>query len=688
MKSSAHMNRQRRFLALFLPAYLILSALSLVIWHYGSLFITERYHRGVEEQLGYVSDDLRSYAGHFDYLQQQLTINQSLSISYNGQPYSVLSGLQKTLSLLTMSSGYENIWYHCVGDDYWYSGSSSGDSGRLMQRFSLADRLESLEGIVDSQHRTHILSTVDQYTGVPCLLFFYRISSGLTSPEHIAIFQIRSSVFSRHMERLSDSLNGLSRLLDSQGNVLVQTPPLASPAPSMQRHAVSHADTGLTLELYVAPSYEYTASRLLLASTLVLLNLVFILISRITARRSYLPMQNLRAKISTYVDESAGSKDDYDFIESGFELVCLEKKRLYRDITDLQNAAEQFLFYSLLNSHVKDEETFRQESALLSVQMPEDELFVAVLIARNEQAASLLGGIQDELKAHFAPALSLCVQLKAPCCIVLIVNKSADPDNNVAGRLIHYFERLHATHWKTCTFAWGVSLTDRTLSAIPLLIAQAYFASNGSLPTAFYAPPSEPALPIGQLLDRLTAVRDEDAALSCEEIQRLQEQTLILLGERRSGEYSIDMPEVFSTSFEHPCEFYAAHLIRFLRSATAPAEDAPEEKVSQIDQINQYIQDNFDNPLFSIQAMADHFCMSTASISGFFKRNMGMLLTERITGLKMQKAQQLLRDTDLSVQAIGMSVGYYNVNSFIRRFRLFCGVTPGEFRQSSERDAT
>ena len=47
----------------------------------------------------------------------------------------------------------------------------------------------------------------------------------------------------------------------------------------------------------------------------------------------------------------------------------------------------------------------------------------------------------------------------------------------------------------------------------------------------------------------------------------------------------------------------------------------------------------------------------------------------------MEKAKKLLADHKLTLKDISQQVGYYNVSSFIRRFKQLNGITPGDYRK-------
>lgn len=100
-----------------------------------------------------------------------------------------------------------------------------------------------------------------------------------------------------------------------------------------------------------------------------------------------------------------------------------------------------------------------------------------------------------------------------------------------------------------------------------------------------------------------------------------------------------------------------------------------------IEQMYAYIESKYADPDFSLKQMAQRYSMSVAQLSGYFKRETATTLNDYISSLKMEKAKQLLTRSSMSVNDIGMSVGYVNCNSFVRRFKQLVGMTPGEYRK-------
>jgi AraC-like DNA-binding protein len=101
-------------------------------------------------------------------------------------------------------------------------------------------------------------------------------------------------------------------------------------------------------------------------------------------------------------------------------------------------------------------------------------------------------------------------------------------------------------------------------------------------------------------------------------------------------------------------------------------------------QMISYIKTKYEDSNFSVQEMADHFNMSLNYLSSYFKEQTGQNIICYLTELRIEKAKQLLLSSDLAIKNVAECSGYFNVSSFIRRFKQIMGVTPGEYRLNSK----
>ena len=66
-----------------------------------------------------------------------------------------------------------------------------------------------------------------------------------------------------------------------------------------------------------------------------------------------------------------------------------------------------------------------------------------------------------------------------------------------------------------------------------------------------------------------------------------------------------------------------------------------------------------------------------------FKSEMEVKPSEYLANLRMEKSKELLRNTDMLVKDISVAVGYEDVVSFVRRFKKYAGMTPGQYREGA-----
>ncbi len=97
--------------------------------------------------------------------------------------------------------------------------------------------------------------------------------------------------------------------------------------------------------------------------------------------------------------------------------------------------------------------------------------------------------------------------------------------------------------------------------------------------------------------------------------------------------------------------------------------------------ITTYIKDHCFECNFSMLQVADHFSMQLPTLSVMFKEFTQVNLLDYVTALRMDFAKRLLEETELPLKDISLQIGYYNLSSFIRRFKQLNGITPGDYRK-------
>ncbi len=67
-----------------------------------------------------------------------------------------------------------------------------------------------------------------------------------------------------------------------------------------------------------------------------------------------------------------------------------------------------------------------------------------------------------------------------------------------------------------------------------------------------------------------------------------------------------------------------------------------------------------------------------------FKKEYGVTVNEYINSLRLAKAKEKLKDTDEAIIHIAYSAGFGSLSAFYRFFRKYAGMTPADYRKSSD----
>jgi AraC-like DNA-binding protein len=97
--------------------------------------------------------------------------------------------------------------------------------------------------------------------------------------------------------------------------------------------------------------------------------------------------------------------------------------------------------------------------------------------------------------------------------------------------------------------------------------------------------------------------------------------------------------------------------------------------------ISQYILSNINSYNLSLTSLSDYLGFSASHIGNVIKSISGQSFSEYVTKLRMDYVKQQLCESDLSITEIITNAGYINPSSFIRKFRIIEGMTPGEYRK-------
>lgn len=108
------------------------------------------------------------------------------------------------------------------------------------------------------------------------------------------------------------------------------------------------------------------------------------------------------------------------------------------------------------------------------------------------------------------------------------------------------------------------------------------------------------------------------------------------------------------------------------------------ERARLFSAMREYIQNHFSDPQFSLADVSRHVAMSPNYVCSLFKKEHGCGLHEYVTELRIDRARQLLTQTDISVGRVGEMVGYPNSYYFSVNFKKNTQYTPTEYRRRNQ----
>lgn len=101
-----------------------------------------------------------------------------------------------------------------------------------------------------------------------------------------------------------------------------------------------------------------------------------------------------------------------------------------------------------------------------------------------------------------------------------------------------------------------------------------------------------------------------------------------------------------------------------------------------VKQVIEYITLNYTQKI-SIADLSAYSHMSASHLSKLFKEETKQTITEYIASYRCRQAAEMLKNTTLSISDISSYVGYLDNNYFVKVFKKFYGMTPGEYRNTT-----
>ena len=375
-------------------------------------------------------------------------------------------------------------------------------------------------------------------------------------------------------------------------------------------------------------------------------------------------------------------------------------------------ALKDTLLFSLLKGKFDSFEAFNQEAAPLDMRF--DKPCYQVLMLRHfsedeeQPRPALVKALESVLDERYSFHLR---ELFEPSMIVCLVGMDEGLEDDLHERCLRLLDVCLQEHALSFTIGMSGCCSDiRQITAACFEATQAvreYFIRGrhqliryseldrmltprqDSVALLRELPSQPPARQREILRSFIESLREDKVpALLAKSYCNSAVQMLISVGGQPGSGRTVNMDDLFTISYLRTADDYLAFMLHMLgtepESAQEP-EQAPQEPVPELlGRIYDCIGENFDDCNFSIQDAAERLGLSGSYLSQYFKQQTGYTLTSYVADLRIRKACTLLKTTVMPLQMISESVGYYNQNSFIRRFKQITGMTPGEYRRTHQ----
>lgn len=126
---------------------------------------------------------------------------------------------------------------------------------------------------------------------------------------------------------------------------------------------------------------------------------------------------------------------------------------------------------------------------------------------------------------------------------------------------------------------------------------------------------------------------------------------------------------------------FFARLLRAHEKNVELANLLKKETLKHIEMIT-YIQDN--NTEITLEEVANKFHFSNPHCSKVIKQATGLTFTQLLQKIRLERAENLLISTNISIADISNSVGYPTVEHFIRLFKKKYDISPSRYRKNNK----
>ena len=646
---------------------------------------------------------------------QLSTVNQNFFSYYleNPSPLRDLRLVNELRSLLASSLMIDELALVPAGDGQVYTSTAVYGKHLFFDSiFSFDGDLYDTGAISALQNRT-VLPARRQGSDQRYLAFFNTPSVFSRLQDTVLIFFVREDHFLEHLSPL-DNPGQQGAVLDAEGRVVASTLSLAA-SPTGDRitsggveYLVERVPSAVIDWTYVflLPAAEMLAPLFRAQVTVMVLLLTLLaagaLVIHMAMRLNYRPIQALTESLGR-----SGS-DDLESLKEAIDSLSAQNAHMQAQLMSSPDgqALKDALLFSLLKGGFSSFEAYNREAAALGMTFSKPRYRVLMLrlfnqaetpIPRKTLSDILAGALGDDFTWYFRDLFEQSMYV----CLVGLQEGQEDELTARCRAMLDACAQQHALSFSigasncydgiaslsAACFEATQAVREHFIRGQNQFIAYDELSRTLNVQTNYLSILS--ALPEQTPKQQMQTVRDFVGTLKADRVPALLAKSYcnsvvqVLL---THAAHPVNMSDLFTFTYLRTADDYLAFMLHLLDTEPLPApETSADIPVSDLlARIYAVIAQSYDSCNFSIQDAAEKLSLSSSYLGQYFKQQTGETLTGYVAQLRVRKACTLLQSTSMPLQMVSESVGYYNQNSFIRRFKQITGVTPGEYRKANQ----
>ncbi len=87
----------------------------------------------------------------------------------------------------------------------------------------------------------------------------------------------------------------------------------------------------------------------------------------------------------------------------------------------------------------------------------------------------------------------------------------------------------------------------------------------------------------------------------------------------------------------------------------------------------------------TLEQLAEHVGLSKSYLSSYFKKVTGESFIDYMLQLRVEKAKELFRQTNLKIYEVAEAVGFQDPKYFTKSFKRITGVSPNQYKEAIEK---